>query len=66
MQSCVHSFFFFCPTGRPTLTRERAMGNKTFYGDGLITCKSRRCDITCTLEIPPKKKELEEEQHIEL
>ena len=37
MQSCVHSFFF-CPTDRPTFTRGRAMGNKTFYGDGLIPC----------------------------
>ena len=33
MQSCVHSFF--CPTDRPTFTRGRAMGNETFYGDGL-------------------------------
>ena len=37
MQSCVLSFFlfFFCLTDRPTFTRGRAMGNKTFYGDGL-------------------------------
>ena len=32
--SCVHSLFF-CPTGQPTFTRRRAMGNKTFYWDGL-------------------------------
>ena len=37
MQSCVNSFFiFFCPTDLPTFTRGRAMGNETFYGDGLI------------------------------
>ena len=36
MQSCVHFFFFFCPTDRPTITRGRTMGNATFYGDGLI------------------------------
>ena len=35
MQSCVHSFFFFCPTDRHTFTRGRAMGNETFYWDGL-------------------------------
>jgi len=33
MQSCVHSFFFFAhPTDPPS---GRAMGNETFYGDGL-------------------------------
>ena len=32
-------FFFFWPTDRPTFTRGRAMGNGTFYGDGL----SRNC-----------------------
>ena len=41
MQSCVHSFFF-CPTDRPTFTRGRAMGNETFYGDGLINIHMRR------------------------
>ena len=25
-------FFFFCPTDQPTFTRERAMGNETFFG----------------------------------
>ena len=35
MQSCVHFFFFFCPPDRPTFKRGRAMGNETFYGDGL-------------------------------
>ena len=28
-------FFFFCPTDQPTFSRGRAMGNETFYGDGL-------------------------------
>ena len=28
-------FFFFCPTDRPTITRDGAIGNKTFYWDGL-------------------------------
>ena len=36
MQSCVHSFFF-CPTDRLTFKRGRAMGNETFYGDGLTS-----------------------------
>ena len=27
--------YFFCPTDRPTFTRGRAMGNETFYWDGL-------------------------------
>ena len=39
MQSCVHSFLFF-PSDRPTFTRGRAMGNETFYGDGLMGKKS--------------------------
>ena len=29
-------FFFFCPTDRPTFTKGRAMGNETFYWDGLM------------------------------
>ena len=29
------SFLFFCPTGRPTFTRGRAIGNETFDWDGL-------------------------------
>ena len=29
-------FGFFCPTDRPTITRNRAMGNETFYWDGLM------------------------------
>ena len=29
------SFFFFCPTNRPTFTGGKAIGNETFYGDGL-------------------------------
>ena len=33
--SSVHIFFFFCPTDRPTITRDGAIGNKTFYWDGL-------------------------------
>ena len=37
MQSCVpFFFFFFCPPDRPTFKRGRAMGNETFYGDGLM------------------------------
>ena len=28
------TFLLFLPTDRPTFTRERAMGNETFYGDG--------------------------------
>ena len=28
--------FFFPPNKPPTFTRERAMGNKTFYGDDLM------------------------------
>ena len=31
--SSVH--FFFWATDRPTITRDGAMGNKTFYWDGL-------------------------------
>ena len=34
--SCVHPFFFVRPTNPPTFTRGRAMGNETFYWDGLI------------------------------
>ena len=34
------SFFFFCPTDRPTFTRGRAMGNETFYGDGLTNSRN--------------------------
>ena len=33
--SSVHSLFFFGPTDRPTITRDGAMGNETFYWDGL-------------------------------
>ena len=34
--SSVHSlFFFFCPTDRPIIARHRAMGNETFFWDGL-------------------------------
>ena len=34
---CSFYYFFFCPTDRhrPTFTRGRAIGNETFYGDGL-------------------------------
>ena len=28
-------FFFFCPIDRPTITRDGAMGDETFYWDGL-------------------------------
>ena len=28
-------YFFFGPTAQPTFTRVRAMGNETFYWDGL-------------------------------
>ena len=47
MQSCVHSFsfLFFCPTDRPTFTRGRAMGNETFYGDGLRQKKKILCPL---------------------
>ena len=31
----VFFLFFFCPTDRPTFMRGRAMGNETFYWDGL-------------------------------
>ena len=43
----VHSFFF-CLTDRPTFTRGRAMGNETFYWDGLIcqTTDQRICYLT--------------------
>ena len=27
---------FFCPTDRPTVTRDEAMGNETFYWHGLM------------------------------
>ena len=34
---CFSAFLFFSlPTDRPTFMRERAIGNKTVYGDGLI------------------------------
>ena len=33
------AFLFFCPTDRPTFTRGRAMGNETFYWDGIISGK---------------------------
>ena len=36
----IHSFFFFFPTDRPTITRDGAMGNETFYWDGLHSAKS--------------------------
>ena len=45
MQSCVHSFFF-CPTDRTTFTRGRAMGNETFYGDGLISPERRLPELS--------------------
>ena len=31
----VFILFFFCPTDQPTITRDRAIGNETFYWDGL-------------------------------
>ena len=31
----VFVFVLFCPTDRVTFARERAMGNETFYWDGL-------------------------------
>ena len=33
------SFLFFCPTDRPNFTRGNAMGNETFYCDGLTAVK---------------------------
>ena len=30
-------FFFFSPIDRPTITRDGAMGDKTFYWDGLAS-----------------------------
>ena len=34
---CSFFFFFsFCPTDRPTFTKGRAMGNETFYWDGIM------------------------------
>ena len=35
LQVFIFYFFFFCPTDRPTITRDGAMENETFYGDGL-------------------------------
>ena len=31
----VFILFFVCPTDRPTITKDGAMGNETFYWDGL-------------------------------
>ena len=31
-------WFFFYPADRPNLSRWRAMGNETFYWDGLREC----------------------------
>ena len=57
MQSCVHFFFFAQPTDRSTFTRGRAMGNETFYGDGLTEQKIQPvllsyfwCGLKCNLD----------------
>ena len=42
-------FFFFCPTDRPTFTRGRAMGNVTFYWDGLVANLVRKSHSKDTL-----------------
>ena len=34
--------FFFCPTDRPTFMRGRAMGDDTFYRDGLTKSEARK------------------------
>ena len=34
LQVFIHFLFFFCPTDRPTIGRDGAMGNGTFYWDG--------------------------------
>ena len=38
-------FFFFCPTDRPTFTRGRAMGNETFYWEGLRHVKKNTPEL---------------------
>ena len=43
----VHSFFF-CSTNRPTITRDGAMGNETFYWHGLSWASEQlHCWRTC-------------------
>ena len=45
-------FFSFCATGQPTITRDGAMGNETFYWDGLSAIKLEAARIHFLIAVP--------------